>query len=439
VFLKSWIAIEMKTVIQKWICFVLVLICLQFPQVNAQTECQLLLAPNPSGKAAKLRSHDLQRLRSSFMPRLTTEQRDQIRAIARKYIPVADNLTNEERDDPDEMRRTETLEELSAPQILAEYEEALGELWPLVVLDTNRRLAAGYGDPSGFSLSTVVEGLEFTGQQKDQIEKLNTKVEAEQKKLKSELAEKLKVLLDEHFVAVQIELDSVQQARFLKWFGDLNLFKSLAFSDHYRTMIMQLQAGGVGDIFKERTLYQKNGKPVKPVANRKDFEIDALYYRVLTMHGINETLTLSPEQVEQIDDQIHGNHIRLILKNRRSERLQNILDDKWELPEWLDEILLPHQRTWMMQFEFQVYNLPYADSFGLLHPDVAESLKLSEGTMKRILELAQKYRTKVTDVSRKTESAIALAEKDKQTRMLKMLSPEQMHQYRLWFGDVSDH
>jgi hypothetical protein len=429
-------------ILSAFYCFI------QVSSLFAQTECELLRRPALSG-VPTFDATDVYRVISCLSPRLvpemaflTEEQQIKINAIRRKFSSLDEDTPEPEDDSAAHIaavNRGYEQKNQAALAVLAEFEQVLGELWPTVVFDANRRLAIGYGDPSGLSLSTVVDGLKLTVEQTTQIEKLKSKVEAEQKKLKLELADKLQILLVEHFSAIKTELDSVQQSRFLQWFGDLNLFKSLAFSDHYRNLILQIQnETNGGDTIKERTRFQKDGKPIKPVAERKDFEIDSLLYRVLTMHGINETLTLSPDQVERIDDQIHGNDIRLILRNRRAKRMQTILEDKWELPEWLDKILLPHQRTWMMQFEFQVYNLPYADSFGLLRPEVAESLKLTEQTRKRILDLAQNYRTKVTDMSRKTESAIALAEKEKQTAMMKVLTPEQTHQYRLWFGKVSD-
>jgi hypothetical protein len=422
---------------------VLILALTQVSTLFAQTECELLLRPSVTG-SPKLTESDVSRVISSLSPRLvpemallSDEQLEKIKAIRQEFGSLEEYVPE---DDIEAhiaaVNRGAKLRNAAAPFVIAEFEKVLGDLWPAVVFDANRRLARGYGDPTGFGLPTVISGLKLNDEQQKQFENFKQEAEQHQKRLKSELTETLTSLLGKHFEAVKSELDTIQQTRFLQWFGELNLFGSLAYSDQFRDMIQQMQQDRSGDVVMEPRIYSENGERVEAPAVRNDFEIDSLHYRVLTMKELERALTLSPEQANQIKNQIHGNDVRLIVKNRRTERMKTILEDKWELPEWLDKILLPHQKSWMQQFEFQVYNLPYADSFGLMHPEVADALKLTAGQQKRISELALNYRTKVADHSRKTESAIAQAEKERQVKKFKLLTLEQIHQYRLWFGDV---
>jgi len=412
----------------------------------AQTECELLDFPYATDVPELERLTGILHYLSSTSPHkkamvmsLSEEQRVELENIQNRFRSISEPFEVELRNDPDGLidLKIRLLQNQAAPGLLNDLERALGDHWPTVVFVCNRNLAHGYHDPSGLTLPSVVEGLRLTAEQKIQLEKCKSKLEANQKKLNSELAEKLKSLLDEHFAAVKAELDSVQQTRFLKWFGELKLFKSLAFSDRYRDTIRRASSQrGDGGVIENTRFFDDDGKPVQPAAIRKDFEIDSLLYCVLTMQNIEDQLDLSSDQVQQIKQQLHGNDIRLVMKNRRTERMLAILDDKWELPEWLGKILLPHQKTWMMQFEFQVYNLPCADSFGVMHPDVSESLKLTDDQKEQIKKTALDYRIKVADLSRKTQLAIALAETENRAKMLQLLSPEQMHQYRLWFGDM---
>jgi hypothetical protein len=413
----------------------------------AQTECELLAWPFAENVDRDLHSLTvvLDYLSSDYSHKkalimsLSEEQRIELATIQNSFESIREPFEGEIGDDLDGLidAKIRSLQNLAAPKIIDELARALGDHWPAVVFQCNRNMARGFRDPSGFTLTPVIDGLKLTEQQKAQLEKCRSKLAANQKKLKSELADKLRSILDEHFNAVKAELDSVQQVRFLKWFGDLSLFKSLTFSDRYQDAMRQASSQrGEEAVIEQSCFFDDVGKPINSPAIRRDFEIDTLLYCVLTMQNIENQLVLSPDQVQQIKRQIHGNDIRLVLKNRRTERMLAILDDKWELPEWLDDILLPHQKTWMQQFEFQVYILPYADSFGVLHPDVSESLRLNDSQKVQIKKMALDYRTKVTDLSRKNQLAIALAEEKNRAEILKLLSPEQLHQYRLWFGDM---
>jgi hypothetical protein len=281
----------------------------------------------------------------------------------------------------------------------------------------------------------VIERLQLTPNQTAQFKRLKDRLESNNKKRHDQLAEKLKPLLKEHFEAVQAELDSAQKTQFLDWFGDLTLFESLSTSDQHKDFILDVsqnqELGASGG-----TLTRRIGtiNPDQPTSIRKDLEIDSLLYKALTMANFEKQLALSPDQTKQLDSRLHGNDVRLHKVHRRSERILAILKDEWEVPDWLDEILLKHQKTWLRQFEFQVYNMPYADSFGVLNPDVSEALELTPEQAKRIKELAQNYRTKIADLVRRTDQAIAQEEKEVRAKMMNLLKPEQMLQYRRWFG-----
>jgi hypothetical protein len=163
-------------------------------------------------------------------------------------------------------------------------------------------------------------------------------------------------------------------------------------------------------------------------------EIDRLLHLVLTMDDLPKQLVLSKDQVKQIDSKLRSEDVTLVFHDNRPKGLKSIVENQWALPEWLAEILLEHQQDWLRQFEFQVSTLPYADSFGLLNPVVSKGLRLSNDTQSTISILTKEYRRKFEAMSQKNKSVTDNAIFEMRKKMMAILTPEQRHQYRLWFG-----
>jgi hypothetical protein len=414
-----------------------------------QIECELLDRPDPTGSLIHFQEsqkvNDIFRdlLNSSYPVEggfLAPEEFYALKAIARNFQSIMDESTQGFVGDALEEARNKAwqMQNQAAPAMLKEMETVLGEKWPVIVFKVNRKLTQGHRDPSRLTYPTVMDGLQLSPEQSSQFKQLQNQFEFYAKEQRAELAKQLKSLLEEHFAALKTELDSVQRTRFLHWFGELNLFEALSMSDEYKEVISEAarnrsvgQTAGTIEVIRH---VDDDGQRVEPPTDRQELTIDYLLYKALTMNNLEKQLVLSPDQKRQIDDQLHGKETRLILEHRRTERMLAILEDKWELPEWLHNILLPHQKNWLRQFEFQVYNMPYADSFGVLNPDVSESLDLTKEQRERVVELAVNYRTKVADLVRRVDRTLLQQEKEIRIKMFKLLKPEQILQYRRWFG-----
>jgi hypothetical protein len=414
--------------------------------VFGQIECELLEEPTTSNNPyAQL--HTFSRLRSTtsqFRSILSDVQRQQLKEMDRILSSIEREMTGgvPETDPEYNILHNQMLEmqEAIAPEMISKMEVILGDIWPTVVFKVNRLVASGYGYGTGLSAKTVSEGLKLTAAQKSQLFELEKQVESKLESLNKELNKQLKSVLEMHFAELKSKLDSSQQFQFLDWFGDLNLFDNLLTSDQYRARIQKIVTSknfGVEVNSIQLTRLKHDDDISSLPRDRRDIEIDELLYMALTIREIEFRLMLSTEQKQQIESHLHGNDVRLKLINYRANRLDSILEDTWELPAWLDAILLKHQRHWLKQFEFQVYNMAYADSFGILNPPVAKKLKLTGEQSTIIDELAFDYRNKVGEIRRHSELAIATELSKVQGKMLGLLNYEQRHKYRLWFGPDS--
>jgi hypothetical protein len=391
--------------------------------------------------------HNLMFEGRSFSSLLTPLQKEQIEALQIEFSMITKEAHDVSRWDP----QSPTLQEYSAsmqkeqirlaPQYLRRLEKIVGgDLWPSVVLKVNQTVASHYEDPTGLTVPFIVDGLNLNSQQKKELQKLKKQFDDHVEKQMARLQKELKSLLEQHFAAVKSELDASQREKFLGWFGDLALFESLALTDEYASVIRDVSdqtESGMYRLTGSPDLAQNKGANV-PILERQDVEIDFLLYRVLTMEEIEKKVMLTADQVKQIKRELEGDDICLKLLNRRTERLAAIVKDQWELPPWLDKIFLDHQKEWLRQFEFQVYCMPYADSFGVLHPDVRQAMTLMQLQSKRIENLADDYRTKVADFSLRRDRLIEKGRQEMQAKMLSSLTPEQSSQYALWFGSLPE-
>jgi hypothetical protein len=327
---------------------------------------------------------------------------------------------------------------------LDEYQLIAADQWSTLVFDVNQQLVSGfYEDPSGLTCPPVVKELNLTSKQKEEFERLKREFDKDAKTRADDSRQALKSLMESHFSALKEELDANQQAVFLDWFGDLTLFEDLTISDRYSAIIRSIQnandSRGVTQQILTTSTRTKEREFDPSLAPQKRLEIDRLLHLVLTMDDLPKQLVLSSDQVKQIATQLRSDNVVIVFPDNPPDRLKTIVENQWALPTWLDEILLQHQQVWLRQFVFQVSTMPWADSFGLMNPVVSQGLKLSLDTQEKILSLTKEYRSNVDTRVRRSKSETENAIVEMRKEMMAILTPEQRHQYRLWFGrDLTD-
>ncbi len=164
--------------------------------------------------------------------------------------------------------------------------------------------------------------------------------------------------------------------------------------------------------------------------------LDYSLYFVLRNNNSPKTLELTKSHQRQIDNIVDNKFVTIRLKNRNLRRLLDLLEDQWSLPDWLGQVLLPHQQKWLQELEFQLFTLAERDSFGLLNQNVARALELTPQQQSELKNIVEQFRQEQANLENEFKSEL----KDMYQRIFReifgLLTTNQQKTMTTWFGRV---
>ena len=117
------------------------------------------------------------------------------------------------------------------------------------------------------------------------------------------------------------------------------------------------------------------------------------FCQMLQMNFVWDELQLSMSQRKKLHNDFAQKKLKdaIIIAGTAQIRLQEILADDSNLPEYAVDVFTKFQQQWLKHFEFQLLTEGHRSSIGLLEPRVADSLELSNAQRSRIKALAEQF------------------------------------------------
>jgi hypothetical protein len=371
---------------------------------------------------------------------ITEQQMEIVHELKMAFYREYREVINQINSDPDVevgMRFNELTDRmrLDAGKQIVLVNEAIGGQVPKLIQFMNRQKVASYGDFTGLTLEEIGQALSLSSIQKKELLALRKFLAQNTSQIENERKQTLKQLSDDHFHAILNSLTIEQRQQFSKWFGDVPLFPNFNnFEDLASAFESLIKHQGSG-ITTNSKVNQHNDPAITTGLPKKKMEIDFLLNMALTEPSSVKQLGLTDDQIEGINNIISNPDVELFIKFNGIQRLDSILKDSWELPKWLEHLLLEHQKEWLKEFEFQMCNLPFADSFGILNPSVKKTLKLTNLQDAKIAQLAERYRKNLDDQIKRFVNQMQKEQSEKKLKMIQVLDAKQREQYEFWFGN----
>ena len=164
-------------------------------------------------------------------------------------------------------------------------------------------------------------------------------------------------------------------------------------------------------------------------------KVDVFLFMLLSTEFLRKELDLTEKQnlklLKTLKD--YRQH-RVVDESDSVARFEALLNSKVSFPKEVTDLLVRHQEGCLRQVELQFRTGNYRYSFGLLHPQLAEKLELSEKQKATINRVSVRFRDEVTEFSAEAKRQFASLMRDEYLKTMKILNSKQLARYSLLTG-----
>lgn len=335
--------------------------------------------------------------------------------------------------------------ELCLPQVLA----AVGDAAMLQAIQKENRkllvneLQAGkqYGDHFFAGSKVVRAKLDLSPSQKAELAELAESHSNSQFEKAAKLAVDLDELDRQVYSKILEILNRDQRSIFIATYGLPIPMHRLTHATSLASMantMKQLEHPSFSSVIKPGEDYQK--QLLEEYQKRTGLEfpkhLDQIWLSLVSEPAIWRELELTDDQESAIAD-FAKNATAMSTRDfsKANERLASLLDQKIDVPDIVEKVLLEHQLQWLRQAELQARLVLYRESLGTTAPPMKEKLGLTESQVRKILSLSREFSDKGDEIRKLFQEEITSETKAALESANRLLTDQQKGSLLLWFGE----
>lgn len=286
--------------------------------------------------------------------------------------------------------------------------------------------------PSILNDETVRGSLKLTAEQQSTYEQT---LEKSKKKIRfgnKQKFDELEKLYDDHLDILLLQLSESQRELAKGLIGEpVKWFKARSKLE----LLGERETGGLQITINGKFATAPDGRPMHELApaELEKLEVPHIHQHlkpILSSHFFASELDLTESQFKQMGKVIKD---VFVASRHQEQRFQKFLAfEKIEYPSELTSILVEHQLDWLPNIEFQILTVKYRTSFGLMHPKVIESLKITSNQSDVIADLSRRFEHNAKQLSEKLQEQRKLAEEEFQKAIEELLTKDQKEKLKNW-------